>query len=55
MKNGVIHIRINDKTHKEIEKAAKAEHRSFSAQCATVLEDWVEDRKPKPSSMQPNA
>jgi hypothetical protein len=42
---GVIHFRMNKKVKGDLERAAKEEHRSFAAQCALILEKWVEAKK----------
>jgi len=42
---GVIHFRMNKRVKGDLERAAREEHRSFAAQCALILEQWVEAKK----------
>jgi hypothetical protein len=38
-KTEVIHLRIDSETKAEIKKEAQEDHRTFSAQCAMILEN----------------
>ena len=52
---GVVHIRMLQSTEDALKRVAKKEQRSFSAQCAVSLQDWVDGKgytKPEKANVQ---